>query len=229
MTVADARVTTDALHAAVTWIVGDATSVLDLGAGTGALTDVLVRLDLDVTAVDPIEEMVEELEIRVPGAPRILGTAEDLPVADRSVDAVIVGRAWQWFQPARAVPEIARVLRPGGALGLVWSRRDLRSAWMREVAALLGADPDVGDGGDVVRIGAPFGPVEERRFDSMRRLTRAAFLDLVRVRPDIRARPAADRHERLVALETLLLTHPDIAGAVELAVPYVTHAYRATL
>ena len=226
MTVADARVTTDAMHEAITWIVGDATSVLDLGAGTGALTEVLARLDLEVTAVDPIEEMLEELEIRVPGVPRMLGTAEDLPIADRSVDAVIVGRAWEWFQPARVVPEIARVLRPGGVLGLVWSRRDPRSEWMREVAALLGVEPDVGE---AVRIGAPFGPVDERRFDSMRRMTRAAFLELVRSQPGVRARPASDRHERLVALETLLLTHPDVAGAVELAVPYVTYAFRATL
>ena len=109
---------------AIAWLIGDAVRVLDLGAGTGKLTEALVALDRDVIAVDPVEEMLEELEVAVPGVPRILGTAEDIPIEDASVDAVVAGQAWHWFQPERAVPEIARVLRPGGVLGLVWNSRD---------------------------------------------------------------------------------------------------------
>ncbi|HMD12433.1 MAG TPA: class I SAM-dependent methyltransferase, partial [Marmoricola sp.] len=106
----------------VAWLVGTKPArVLELGAGTGKLTEALVELDRDVIAVDPIEEMLEELEVAVPGVPRILGTAEDIPIQDASVDAVVVGQAWHWFQRARAVAEIARVLRPGGVLGLAWN------------------------------------------------------------------------------------------------------------
>ena len=123
---------------AIAWLIGDATRVLDLGAGTGKLTEALVALDRDVIAVDPVEEMLEELEVAVPGVPRILGTAEDIPIEDdvgrrgrrRAGVALVPARA-------RAIPEIARVLRPGGVLGLVWNSRDTRVDWLREAGEIM--------------------------------------------------------------------------------------------
>ena len=88
--------------------------MLDLGAGTGKLTTRLVERGLDVVAVDPIAEMLEMLRKSLPDTPALLGTAEEIPLADNSVDAVLVAQAWHWFNPERAIPEVARVLRPGG-------------------------------------------------------------------------------------------------------------------
>ncbi|WP_308799249.1 class I SAM-dependent methyltransferase [Agromyces silvae] len=215
---------------AVAWLVGDAVTVLDLGAGTGKLTEALVALDRDVIAVDPVEEMLEELEVRVPGVPRILGVAEEIPLDDDSVDAVVAGQAWHWFQSERALPEIARVLRPGGTLGLVWNSRDSREGWVREAGELMHERYDASTTyASTVRVGPPFGRVEEHRVEWVQRMTRATFLDLVRSRSHYLTASPDDQRETIAAVETLLLTHPDLAGAAELAVPYVTHCFRSRL
>jgi SAM-dependent methyltransferase len=215
---------------AVEWLIGDAATVLDLGAGTGKLTEALVALDREVVAVDPVEEMLEELEVSVPSVPRILGVAEDIPLEDRSVDAVVAGQAWHWFQADRAIPEIARVLRPGGVLGLVWNSRDTRTGWLHEAGEIMHEKYDASTTfASTVNIGAPFGPVETRRVEWVQRMTRTTFLDLVRSRSHYLTASAADQRETIAAVKTLLLTHPDLAGAAELAVPYVTHCFRARL
>lgn len=213
---------------AVAWLVGDARRVLDLGAGTGKLTEALVALDLDVIAVDPVEEMLEELEVQVPGVPRILGTAEDIPIEDASVDAVVAGQAWHWFIPERAVPEIARVLRPGGTLGIVWNSRDTSVGWLREAGEIMHERHDASASFDAyVKVGRPFGPIEEHRVDWVERMPRARFLDLVRSRSHWITAPETEQRAVIAAIETLLDTHPDVAGAEELAVPYVTRCFRA--
>ncbi|WP_430645718.1 class I SAM-dependent methyltransferase [Agromyces sp. GXS1127] len=212
---------------AVAWLVGDAHRVLDLGAGTGRLTEALVALDREVIAVDPVEEMLEELELRVPGVPRILGTAEDLPVEDASVDAVVAGQAWHWFQRERAVPEIARVLRTGGTLGLAWNSRDSSADWLREAGEIIRERHDASASFAAhVRVGSPFGPLESHRVEWVERMSRARFLDLVRSRSHWLTSPPDEQRAVIAAIETLLVTHPDVAGADELAVPYVTHCFR---
>lgn len=215
---------------AVAWLVGDAVRVLDLGAGTGKLTAALVELDREVIAVDPVEAMLEELEVQVPDVPRILGTAEDIPIEDASVDAVVAGQAWHWFIPDRAVPEIARVLRPGGVLGLVWNSRDLRADWLRQAGEIMHDRHDASETFEsYVGIGAPFGPVEEHTVAWTERMSRARFLDLVRSRSYYLMSTPAEQAATIAALETLLDTHPDLAGAVDLAVPYLTRCFRARL
>ena len=103
---------------AIDWLLpAGARDVLDLGAGTGKLTTRLVERGLDVVAVDPIAEMLEMLRKSLPDTPALLGTAEEIPLADNSVDAVLVAQAWHWFNPERAIPEVARVLRPGRTTG----------------------------------------------------------------------------------------------------------------
>ncbi len=213
---------------AVAWLVGDATRVLDLGAGTGKLTEALVELDRDVIAVDPVEEMLDELEVAVPGVPRILGTAEDIPLEDASVDAVVAGQAWHWFQRERAVAEIARVLRPDGVLGLVWNSRDIRADWLRQAGELMHERHDASvTFEDHVRIGRPFGEIEEHSVEWVERMSRARFLDLVRSRSAFLTASGSEQAATIAALETLLATHPDLAGANELIVPYVTRCFRA--
>lgn len=215
---------------AVEWLVGDAKRVLDLGAGTGKLTEALVGLDREVIAVDPVEEMLEELEIAVPGVPRILGTAEDIPIEDASVDAVVAGQAWHWFIPERAIPEIARVLRPGGVLGLVWNSRDTSADWLREAGEIMHERHDASATFETyVQVGPPFGAIEEHTVAWAKRMTRAGFLDLVRSRSYFITASESEQASTLAALETLLLTHPDVAGAEELEVPYLTRCFRTRL
>jgi ubiquinone/menaquinone biosynthesis C-methylase UbiE len=127
---------------ATDWLLpGGARDVLDLGAGTGTgtgtgkLTTRLVERGLEVIAVDPLPEMLEVLRDSLPETRALLGTAEDIPLEDNSVDAVLVAQAWHWVDPARAIPEVARVLRPGGRLGLVWNTRDERLGRVRALAS----------------------------------------------------------------------------------------------
>src|SRR6516162_4240881 len=100
---------------AIDWLLPrGARHVLDLGAGTGKLTTRLVERGLEVVAVDPIPDMLEVLRASLPETRALLGTAEEIPLADNSVDAVLVAQAWHWVDPGRAILEVARVLRPGG-------------------------------------------------------------------------------------------------------------------
>ncbi|MEI4272582.1 class I SAM-dependent methyltransferase [Klenkia sp. LSe6-5] len=107
--------------------------VLDLGAGTGKLTDQLLAAGHEVVAVDPSGDMLAELTARHPRVEAVVGGAEDLPLPGATVDAVVAGQAAHWFDPVRTAPELRRVLRPGGVVGFVWNTRDETVPW---VAAL---------------------------------------------------------------------------------------------
>ncbi|HEY6889842.1 MAG TPA: class I SAM-dependent methyltransferase, partial [Solirubrobacter sp.] len=112
----------------------DPRRVLDLGAGTGKLTSGLLELGLAVVAVEPSAEM---RALIAPGADVRTGTAEAIPLQDAAVDAVLVGQAFHWFQCEAALAEIARVLRPGGTVGLLWNRLRGGAPWVEEVAQAM--------------------------------------------------------------------------------------------
>lgn len=115
----------------------DARRVLDLGAGTGKLTSVLLDLGLEVVAVEPDDAMRALVD---PRADVLVGTAEDVPLADASVDAVVVGQAWHWFDEAAALASVRRVLRPGGTLGLLWNVLDDTTGWPQALALHIGME-----------------------------------------------------------------------------------------
>ncbi len=104
--------------------------VLDLGAGTGKLTALLAELGADVTAVEPDPAMLAELRRALPEADSLEGSAEQIPLGDAMVDAVLCGQSMHWFDMSRAVPEIARVLKPGGTLAALWNSDDDRVEWV---------------------------------------------------------------------------------------------------
>jgi SAM-dependent methyltransferase len=110
--------------------------VADIGAGTGKLTAMLVRLGADVSAVEPDPQMLAELRRTMPEVHSAPGSAEELPLADASVDAVLAGQAMHWFDLDRALPEIARVLAPGGVLAGLWNVDDDRVAWVAGLASI---------------------------------------------------------------------------------------------
>lgn len=111
---------------------GPGVTVLDLAAGTGKLTRQLVALGADVGAIEPSAGMRDQLEASVPGVPVFDGTAEAIPVADGSIDVVTVAQAFHWFSTRPALDELARVLRPGGWLALVWNEPP-KAGWAREL------------------------------------------------------------------------------------------------
>ncbi len=118
---------------ALDWLIPPgAQAVLDLAAGTGAVTRELVGRAPRIIAVEPDERMRAVLTARCPEAEVLAGRGEDIPLPDASVDAVVISSAWHWLDPERAVPEITRVLRVGGVLGVMWISRDMRAPWVAE-------------------------------------------------------------------------------------------------
>ena len=110
--------------------------VVDLGAGTGKLTETLVRLGVEVTAVEPDPGMLGELRRKLPSVRSLAGSAEDIPLPDGSADAVLAGQSLHWFDLGRAMPEIARVLVPGGVLAALWNVDDDRVPWVAGLAEI---------------------------------------------------------------------------------------------
>jgi SAM-dependent methyltransferase len=207
--------------AAVRWLLGPRRlRVLDLGAGTGKLTRRLVELGHDVVAVEPLAEMRERIAV----APALEGTAEAIPAEAASFDAVTAGQAFHWFDPARALPEIARVLRPGGVLGLIWNRRDLRIRW---VAALEEALRDERDWVEPLGSQPPgFGSVERRDFEWALELDLARLLRLVRSRSSYAVASPAEQRRTIDEVRALVRSHPELRDRARFALPYVTQAYR---
>lgn len=112
--------------------VGPGCRVLDLAAGTGKLTRLLVATGADVVAVEPVEGMRAELAQAVPDVDVLDGTAESIPLPDAAIDVVTVAQAFHWFRLDEAMAEIARVLVPGGRLAILFNERDEREPWVRE-------------------------------------------------------------------------------------------------
>jgi SAM-dependent methyltransferase len=161
---------------AVAWMLPPrASRVVDVGAGTGKLTGVLLGRGLEVAAVEPDPAMLAVLRRQHPAASAYLAGAERLPLPDHSVDAVLAGQAWHWFDHGPAVAEVRRVLRPGGRLGLIWNGPDPRDLWEYDLARL---DPDTG-GRDFVNApaeeglevpGLPPEEIEEAAFPWLREI-----------------------------------------------------------
>jgi SAM-dependent methyltransferase len=122
---------------ALDWLVPDRCEVaVDLAAGTGLFTRALLGRAASVVAVEPDPRMREVLARRSPRVDVREGWGEAIPLPDASADAVFVSTAWHWLDLPRAVPEIARVLRPGGRLGVVWTSRNRDQDWVAELDLL---------------------------------------------------------------------------------------------
>jgi SAM-dependent methyltransferase len=212
--------------AALDWLLpAGATRIVDLGAGTGKLTRQIHQRGLDVTAVEPSDGMRAELSRVLPGVPALTGSAEDLPLDDQSIDAVLCAQAWHWVDPARAVPEVARVLAPGGRLGLIWNLRDERQEWVRRLGEIIHS-PELYRQDD---IGEPFGPVETRHFGWTHEIGLDRLLDLVASRSYVIMLPRDQRARVRDEVRDLVATHPDLAGGDTFSLPYITQCARADL
>ena len=138
--------------------------VADVGAGTGKLTRAIVELGAEVVAIDPDAKMLAVLREHVHGVPTFVGSAESLPLPDASVDAVLLGQAWHWVDPAAGSAEVGRVLRSGGVLGLVWNIRDESVPWVQRLTRIMHgshAEKMLAEGDPP--LAAPFDASRERR------------------------------------------------------------------
>ena len=211
---------------AVRWLAGDEPmDVVDLGAGTGKLTRALVALGHRVTAIEPLPEMLELLPDAAPGAFAILGNAEVIPLPDAHADVVTCAQSFHWFDHPVALPEIARVLRPGGRLALVWNTRDDSEPWVARLSTLIGSEAiGVGDVAAPIAVSGLYGPVESAEFRFEQTVGREQLLDLVLSRSYCAKLPRAEREPILEAVGRL---YDEAAGPDGIALPYITECFRA--
>ncbi|QDZ15251.1 class I SAM-dependent methyltransferase [Humibacter ginsenosidimutans] len=215
--------------------------VLDLGAGTGKFTELLVTRAGHVRAVDPSEQMLAELRRKLPGVDAGIGTAEHLPLSDSSVDLVVVAQAFHWFDREPACREIARVLRDGGVLAVVWNVSGLECAWDRAcgaVAHLLDENPDADadeagfgrhleDGADDME--APEAPgfvlVRSERLSWTEPISREHYLRRWMTVSTMLAATDDQREEALARMADILDADPETAGLDVLSLANVTEVF----
>lgn len=208
-------------------------AVLDLAAGTGKLTALLVGTGATVVAVEPVAEMRAVLERALPGVRAISGTAEAIPLGAGSVDAVTVGQAFHWFRGDEALAEIHRVLRPGGGLGLVWNDRDTSIGWVGRLTEIM--EPHRGDTPSYRSVAwrdpfertTLFGPLSHARSRHVHRLSPEGVVARVSSVSFVARLPEPERERVLDEVRDLLATDPETRGCAEVELPYRTDVYWA--
>ena len=208
------------------WLAGETPcDVVDLGAGTGKLTRSLAALGHHVIAVEPLGEMLDLLRVAVPGATAVVGSAESMPLPDGAADVVACAQAFHWFDHGPALEEIARVLRPGGRIALVWNVRDERVPWVSELSdAMVGrTGVDRGAAGPIEQSGL-YGPVEHATFEHTQTVDGEALRALVLSRSYCAVLPEEERAPILGRVDRLFDEH---ARDGLLTLPYVVECFRA--
>lgn len=210
---------------AAAWLMGgEARTVVELGAGTGKLTAELVRRGHDVHATDPDPEMLRVLQERCPGVRTSIATAEAIPAGDRSVDVVVAAHAFHAFDTRHALPEIARVLKPGGHVALVWNERDERIPWVRRLGRILGGSGEADAAAAVIHSDL-FGFVEEEQFGFWQTIDRVSVLDLARTQPGIAALSEDERQAKLDEVSAFYAEYG--RGMDGMQLPYRARCFRA--
>ena len=222
---------------AVAWLVdnlglGPGGIVLDLAAGTGKFTRLLVPSGATVLAVEPVEGMRQRFVAAVPGVPMVAAVAEALPIASRSLDAVTVAQAFHWFDADRAFGEFARVLRPRGRVGLIWNARDRSSDWVNDVWSIMDRVEKRAPWRDheravdsVPRPRAGFGSLHAETFRHEQPITPEGVVDRIASVSHVAVLPPAERQRVLDEVRGVLTHHPDARGRSELRIPYRVDAY----
>ena len=202
-------------EAAVAWLAGSTPGdVVDLGAGTGKLTRSLAALGHRVTAVEPLEEMLAQLRANLPDVRTLTGGAEAIPLPDASADVVTCAQAFHWFDHELGLVEIARVLRPGGRVALVWNMRDESEIWVEELSDAI----------EPIERSGLYGTVERAVFEHAQQVDRTTMRELVLSRSYCAILPEEEREPILQRVDDLFAERAR-DGVVR--VPYLTECFRA--
>jgi SAM-dependent methyltransferase len=220
---------------AVAWLVdnlriGPSSVVVDLGAGTGKLTALLLPTGARVIAVEPLAQMRAALADGLPAVVVLDGRAEALPLPDASADAIVVGQAFHWFDLPRALPELRRVLRPSGRLGVIWNDLDVRVDWVSRFNDII-AVPRVGtphpsEARDV-DLADYFGTRQLAEFAHAHAHDRASVLERVASMSFVAVLPEDERERVFEQVAALIDSHPETAGRETFELPYLAEAWWA--
>lgn len=206
----------------------NARAVADIGAGTGKLTASLIAPGRTVYAVEPDAQMLGVLRRQLPTVHALAGTAEQIPLADNIVDALVFGQAWHWVSADMAVAQAGRVLRPGGTVGLIWNIRDESVPWVHQLTTIMTAsEGELYVAAGVPELGPGFGPLVRKVFRWERTLTVGQLLAMVASRSAVITASDTDRARVLSEVEVLAGQVADETGTIVL--PYLTHTYVSEL
>jgi SAM-dependent methyltransferase len=209
--------------------IGPGRRVVDLAAGTGKLTRELMPCGATIVAVEPVAEMREQLVGALPGIEALDGTAERMPLADASVDTVVVAQAFHWFDVRAAATEIHRVLRPGGGLGAIWNAWDESVGWVARlqdrVHAHAGNTPQqrTSHWRSELEGSGLFTPGTERVIPNLVLGGAQALLARVASVSYIASLDSAQHAAVLADVEQIVAEDPDTRELTELEMPYLTH------
>jgi ubiquinone/menaquinone biosynthesis C-methylase UbiE len=211
---------------AVVWLTGDKPlRVLELGAGTGKLTEQLVALGHEVHATEPDAQMLAILQKNLPDVRTSQSTAEEIPAGDASYDVVVSAQAFHWFDPARALPEIARVLVPHGRVSLVWNQRDERIPWVKRLGKIIGTQQRLTEPAELLTRSKLFGETEEAAYRFWQVVDRGTVQDLVRSRSNIAVLSEAQQEAKMA--EVLAFYDEYGRGMDGMQLPYTASCFRA--
>ena len=220
---------------AARWLVPEgAKLVVELGAGTGKLTRAVAALGVRVVAVEPDRRMLAVL--RRLGLEGVEGSAEAIPFGDGAADAVVAGSSLHWFELELALPEIHRVLPPGGRFGFGWNHRDDRhpaiarmtEAVYRPQARRRGPRWRSRDWPAELAASGLFGDVEQALFEHVHELPREALRDHLLSYSGVAALPEDERRSVLSEVASALDSDESVSREGRLRLPFVVTAFRAT-
>jgi SAM-dependent methyltransferase len=215
--------------AAVRWMTeGGPGAVLDVAAGTGKLTLQLRDYASYVAALELAVPMLQELQALDPSIAAVSGRAEALAFRTGSFDLITVAQAFHWLDQQAAAAEFARVLRPGGRVGILWNFRDESVGWVADLSKIIGSeDSEQQDFFDRLTSLDHFAPSVERIFEFEQVLDRDLLVALVRSRSYVATLPDEERVSLLSEVVRLCEEHPSLSGRSQFSMPYRTHVYRA--
>jgi len=214
---------------AIDWVLGRRPlRVLDLGAGTGKLSEAVLAAGHSLVAVEPLAEMRELLRADLPQLETVDGRAEQLPLAADSVDAVVVGAAFHWFEQGPALAEIERVLRAPGTLGLLGNAYDTTVPWAAELRGILGGAPierpEHWPSAEI--LGERFAEVEDRRFPHTQQMDLSRLRDLAVSRSSLAVKDSEGREQTLALVDELWERHPELAGRPQVTLRWISRVRR---
>jgi SAM-dependent methyltransferase len=209
------------------WLIpAGASDAADIGAGTGNFTALLVERGPAVSAVDPSTDMLDQLRRTFPGVIALEGTAEATGLADGAFDVVSVAQAWHWCDPRLASTELARILRPGGVLGLIWNQLDTSVPWVHRLSRIMHA-------GDVHKpdfrpaVGPEFAGLESHLTRWEDPVTTVDIVELAKSRSYYLAAGESTRAKVRANLDWYLHEHLAHSGGEVIGLPYLTQTWRA--